>query len=150
MQQIKCIHNSNYLNKLDLVVGSEISKHFSMSGSLSCHHGVHLVIHLKWLWFHKDCILYSVVTRGVYPQDVTNQFPIDSDILFLELYSWTLSNSPPSDGNLTSISQCCACYPAGCAVPGELLLTSGGETQQARGGSTVSLSLPISVWLSGD
>lgn len=45
---------------------------------------------------------------------------------------------PPPDSHLTPISQCGACDLAGRPLPGELLLPSCGETQQARGGSQVS------------
>lgn len=48
---------------------------------------------------------------------------------------------PPPDGHFTSLPQRGARHPAGCALPGELLLTGGGETQQARGGSSVSVTV---------
>lgn len=45
-----------------------------------------------------------------------------------------------SDSNVAPVSQRCACHTAGRPLPGEFLLTSGGETQQARSGSEVSLA----------
>ena len=56
----------------------------------------------------------------------------------LGLSSCTLPHFPPSDSNFASISQCSACHSAGRPLSGEFLLAGGGETQQARGGSTVS------------
>lgn len=48
--------------------------------------------------------------------------------------------SPPPDGHFTSLPQRGARHPAGRALPGELLLAGGGATQQARGGSSVSVT----------
>lgn len=65
--------------------------------------------------------------------------PLDSDIRLSGCFSSFLPLFPPSDGYLASVSQCSSCHLAGRTMPGELLLASGGETQQARGGSAVSV-----------
>lgn len=81
---------------------------------------------------HNDLFLQLYQNQRLITLEKLKMLPISCTFWYSVVITW-----PPSDSHLTPISQCGACDLAGRPLPGELLLPSCGETQQARGGSKV-------------